>query len=240
MSATASYDRDVDTASAALQDLSYLITERDNLRRSGSPAAADVAGKAKGALLKADKLIDGLDRQLKSLEADPAVLPAREALRKRDTLRKLTSERQRLKALERTTVAQTTSVSDKDALLSNSSRGGGGTSAPLPIATPDELQAKTMIEIKNQDEQLDSLSKGLDGLKQMGLAISDETSLHMKLIDDPEEGVDKGNTALRREAARAEHITQDTKTCWLYITICILLAVLITLVVIGFGNVVKT
>jgi hypothetical protein len=43
MSATASYDRDVDTASAALQDLSYLITERDNLRRSGSPAAADVA-----------------------------------------------------------------------------------------------------------------------------------------------------------------------------------------------------
>jgi hypothetical protein len=59
----------------------------------------------------------------------------------------------------------------------------------------------------------------------------------MKLIDNLEDAVDKGDTALKREAARAEHITQDTRTCWLYVTICLLLVVLIALVVIGFGHV---
>jgi len=76
------------------------------------------------------------------------------------------------------------------------------------------------------------MSKGLDNLKSIGLAIGDESELHMKLLDELEEGVDQGNANLKRETARAEHITRDTKTCWLYVTICILLAVLISLVVI--------
>lgn len=243
MSATiAAYERDVESASAALQDLAYLVTERDNARRAGAASASDVAGRARGAMTKVDRLVDALDRQLKAIEADPDAhrLTQREALRKRDALRKLTSERARLKSLERASVAAAaggaSALSDKDALLGGSSRGGGGTPAPRE-ATPDELQQRTLLEIKQQDLQLDSLSKGLDGLKQMGLAISDETSLHMKLIDNLEESVDKGDTALKREAARAEHITQDTRTCWLYVLICLLLVVLIALVVIGFGHV---
>ena len=65
------------------------------------------------------------------------------------------------------------------------------------------VQLRTQMEMRNQDEQLDSLSKGLTGLKQMGLAISEETALQMKLIDEIEESTDRGDAALKREAESA-------------------------------------
>jgi hypothetical protein len=85
--------------------------------------------------------------------------------------------------------------------------------------------------MKTQDAILESMSKGLDGLKTMGLAIRDETDLHMNLLDNLDKEIDTADSSLRRETKRAEHITRDTRTCWLYVTICILLAVLIALVV---------
>jgi len=223
----ASYERDAEAAAAALQDVSYLLVERDNARRAGGPGAADLSGRLRGALVKMDRLVDGLERQLKLIEADVAAygLTKREALSKRDALRKMTNERLRLRGLERTSVAasaaaSSSAVSDKDALLARGgggggAGGGGGTPAP-PQASPEELQQRTQMELREQDLQLDSLSKGLVGLKQMGLAISEETALQMKLIDDIEEGTDRGDAALKREAARAEHITQDTRTCCAY------------------------
>ena len=218
----ASYERDAEASAAALQDVSYLLVERDNARRAGGQGAADLSGRLRGARVKMDRLVDGLERQLKLIEADVAAygLTKREALSKRDALRKMTNERLRLRGLERTSVAASaaatsSAVSDKDALLARGGGGGGGgggTPAP-PQASPEELQQRTQMELREQDLQLDSLSKGLVGLKQMGLAISEETALQMKLIDDIEEGTDKGDAALKREAARAEHITQDTRTC---------------------------
>jgi hypothetical protein len=52
----------------------------------------------------------------------------------------------------------------------------------------------------------------------------------MKLLDDLEGEVDKGTRALKRETARADHIAADTRSCWLYVTICILIAILVALV----------
>lgn len=143
----------------------------------------------------------------------------------------MNNEKTRLRGLEKSSLSAT----DKDALLGASgasrpySGGGGEGAAPRD---PDQLLVRTQAELKNQDDLLDTMSKGLEGLKTMGLAIRDETDLHMKLIDDLEEGVDQGNANLKRETARAEHITRDTRTCWLYGMICILLAVLIALVVV--------
>jgi SYP5 family syntaxin len=132
----------------------------------------------------------------------------------------------------------TMSASDKDALLGSSSSGRAGAAgyqadaaAAAAARDPEQLMQRTQQEIKNQDELLDTMSKGLDNLKNVGLAIRDETDLHMKLLDELEDGVDQGNANLKRETARAEHITRDTKTCWLYITICVLLGVLVALVV---------
>ncbi len=135
-------------------------------------------------------------------------------------------ELQRLRALDKNVVLS----SDRDALLGAAGKAGGADS-PAERATPEQLLARTQGEFKTQDEILGNMSRGLDNLKSIGLAIRDETDLHMKLLDNLEGEVDKGTAALKREAARAEHITADTRSCWLYITICLLLAVLIALVV---------
>jgi hypothetical protein len=137
----------------------------------------------------------------------------------------------------RTMERSTMSASDKDALLgvtTGAARGGYQADAAAAAAArnPDQLMLRTQQEIKNQDELLDTMSRGLDTLKNVGMAIGDETDLHMKLLGELEEGVDQGNANLKRETARAEHITKDTKTCWLYVTICLLLGVLVALVVV--------
>jgi len=142
-------------------------------------------------------------------------------------------ELQRLRALDKNVVLS----SDRDALLGAAGAKAGGADSPAERATPEQLLARTQGEFKTQDEILGNMSRGLDNLKSIGLAIRDETDLHMKLLDNLEGEVDKGTAALKREAARAEHITQDTRTCWLYVAICILLAVLIGLVVVSFGHV---
>lgn len=49
------------------------------------------------------------------------------------------------------------------------------------------------------------------------------------LLDNLEKGVDKANVNLDKETERARRITEETKTCWLYVTICILLLVLVAL-----------
>ncbi len=152
-----------------------------------------------------------------------------EARRRRDLLRKLSNERQRLKAAERAPSSNT----DRDSLLGNGDgRKYGKEGSSTRDMTSDQMMAMTQQDMTYQNEILDNMSKGLDGLKNMGIAIRDETDLHMRLIDDIEAEVDKGNDNLKRETARAEHITRDTKTCWLYITICILLAILVTLVMV--------
>lgn len=151
----------------------------------------------------------------------------KEVLRKRDAFRKLANERTRLRGLEKSGLSAT----DKDALLGSNSARAPTAYSNAPQANPEQLMQRTQQEIKNQDELLGAMSKGLDSLKTMGLAIRDETDLHMRLIDDLEDGVDNAHAGLKRETARAEHVTKDAKTCWLYAAICILLAVLIALVV---------
>ena len=128
------------------------------------------------------------------------------------------------------------SSSDRDALLGGGVRGGGGGvggaggEVAVERANPEQLLMRTQNEMKTQDDILDSMSKGLDGLKTIGIAIRDETDLHMKLLDDLDGTVDKGAAALKRETARADWVAADTKSCWLYVTICLLFIVLISLV----------
>ena len=95
---------------------------------------------------------------------------------------------------------------------------------------------KTKEETKTQDDLLDVMSRGLDGLKSLGVAIRDETDLQVTLLDKLEGEVDKGNTSLKTETARTEYITRDANTCWLYITICLLLAALVGLLAFYFSG----
>lgn len=94
------WERDAEQASVALQDIGYLISERDNVRRSGGnvadvsvgpvtclhctysaadhdkvvawPYELQAVGKLRGAFVKIDKSMDKLEAELKQVESNPA------------------------------------------------------------------------------------------------------------------------------------------------------------------------
>ena len=179
------------------------------------------------------------------------------------------NEKQRLRGLDRIVA----SSSDRDSLLSSSdgkSYGRREGEATRDMNT-EQLLVRGRQEMAEQDQVLDVMSKGLDNLKGMGMAIRDETTLQMvrcggwrgvrressrssftratcltplshssprraqKLLDDMENEVDAGNANLKRETERTAMVTADSKTCWLYGIICILIAVLVALVAIRYG-----
>lgn len=153
------------------------------------------------------------------------------------------------------------SSSDRDSLLvSGDGKSYGRESEVTRDLTTQQLVDRSQVEVKAQDEILEQMSRGLEGLKSMGNAIRDETTLHMvrpcgrsfsaqvhvllphvhilqcypaplqKLLDNLENEVDAGNSNLKRETERTKIVTADAKTCWLYVVICISLAVLLLLV----------
>lgn len=225
----ANFDGDAETTARALADAAAGVNERDQLRRRGENIV-DVSGRLRTALNTAQRSLDKLSAKLRESETAAGV-SQKELQRRRDIVRKHQAELTRLRGLEKTVVVS----SDRDALLGSSGAGAAKYTEEAPRATAEQLLARTQDEMKSQDTILDSMSKGLDSLKTIGVAIRDETDLHMKLLDDLDGEVDKGNANLKRETARAEHITRDTKTCWLYVTICLLLAILVGLVAFFFA-----
>jgi hypothetical protein len=220
---------DLQRTNVAAQDLAYLIGERDNQRRSGT-ASSDLNGQIRGKFNNLERTIDRLERELKEQEANPTQfkLSAKDITSRRDNLRKLVNEKQRLKTLEK----QFVSSDARDSLLSNGDgkKYGNGESEKTREFTSQQLMEKTKDDMKEQDAILDVMSKGLDNLKNMGSTIKDEADLHLRLLDDIEDQVEKGDSNLKRETARTAFITKQSSTCWLYTTICVLLAVLIALI----------
>ena len=216
------FDADAEQLQRSLDSLSSLVSERDALRSKGQPTG-DLVARLRTALTAADKLSARVSAAATKSDGS-APLSQTEVQRRRDIVRRAAADLARVRALEKAVVSAT----DRDALLGGAGGGGGGEAAPR--LTGDQLMLKAKEETRAQDDILESMSKGLEGLKVMGRAIGDESDLQMKLLDNLENEVDKGNASLKRETARAEYVTRDANTCWLYITICLLLGLLVGLV----------
>ena len=52
------------------------------------------------------------------------------------------------------------------------------------------------------------------------------------LLDDADRAMDDAENEVNKATSKVRRFTRDAKTCWLYVTICILLAVLLTLVLV--------
>lgn len=52
------------------------------------------------------------------------------------------------------------------------------------------------------------------------------------LLDNLEGEIDRGDAKLQRETARVDHAMKESRTCWLYTAICLLLVVLLALVLV--------
>jgi hypothetical protein len=216
------FDAEAEVLTQSLSGATALLSERDMLRSKGQPSG-DLVARITKARQTAEKALEKVSGMVAKSESG-AALSTKETQRRRDLVRQAQTQLSKLRTQEKTQVFTAT---DRDALLGSRAEGGGGASADSPRPTAQDLVLKNREEIGQQDAILDAMSRGLDGLKNMGQAIGDEASLHVKLLDKLEDEVDKGNASLKRETARAEYVTQDTNTCWLYIAICVLIGLLV-------------
>lgn len=58
------------------------------------------------------------------------------------------------------------------------------------------------------------------------------STLLQTLLDNLEGEIDRGDAKLQRETARVDHAMKESRTCWLYTAICLLLVVLLALVLV--------
>lgn len=191
------FDYHIANASSLAQDVGYIIADRD----AGRGDYADLGSKARTSLSQLSRQLESLASQLRDAEARGAVNPRVLAQRKQ-ALKRLEAEASRLRTKE----ANPPLSSAKDALLSGAGAAKttpyGATATRETEMTRDlstqEVIARSHEEMAEQDKILGQMSGSLDRLKEIGGAIQDETKLHMKLLDDVEQQVDKGQVSLER------------------------------------------
>ncbi|CAN0041235.1 unnamed protein product [Ascophyllum nodosum] len=106
------------------------------------------------------------------------------------------------------------------------SEGGSGRGSDSRL----EQQRETMRE---HERMLEELGQGVGRLKTQSTLINDETSLHVRLLDDMEGEAASASAGLRTEARHAENIRAKTKTFNLYVIIGVLSVILIILICAG-------
>jgi hypothetical protein len=90
--------------------------------------------------------------------------------------------------------------------------------------------------MKDQDQQLDLISKGVSNLKNYSLTVKDETELHVRLLHEIDSDVSRATDGLDREGARAADVAKRSNNFHLYMIILVLFVILVFLLVIGGGR----
>lgn len=87
--------------------------------------------------------------------------------------------------------------------------------------------------MKDQDQQLDFISKGVSNLKNYSTTMKSETELHVRLLDDIDNDVTRATDGLETEGARAAQVARQSSNLKLYMIILVLFVILIFLLLAG-------
>eukprot|EP00163_Fabomonas_tropica_P003651 TRINITY_DN1314_c0_g2_i3.p1 TRINITY_DN1314_c0_g2~~TRINITY_DN1314_c0_g2_i3.p1 ORF type:complete len:256 (-),score=30.21 TRINITY_DN1314_c0_g2_i3:131-898(-) len=165
-----------------------------------------------------------------------------ELQRRRDLVSNLTHKRDYLNSLMREGGNSVTN--DRGALMGGGGRGGMGAgrqySSKQETDQTRALENHEILQLQNrvmetQDNKLDDLSKAVNNVKQIGLAVNEELDLHQHLLSDIDAGVDKTSGKLRRETKRLNKITKKQKSCCALVCMFLLIAILVTLALTKWG-----
>ncbi|KAF1332155.1 hypothetical protein FI667_g3783, partial [Globisporangium splendens] len=98
---------------------------------------------------------------------------------------------------------------------------------------PRQLLSMQNQIMKDQDQQLDLIGRGVSNLKNYSLTVKDETELHVRLLNDIDDDVSRVTDGLESEGERAAKVARQSNNFKLYVIIIILFAILIFLLVAG-------
>jgi SYP5 family syntaxin len=86
--------------------------------------------------------------------------------------------------------------------------------------------------MREQDEELEELSRVVTSTKHIGLAVGEELDLHARLLDDLETDVERSGSMLRRAHALARRVYENSGGgCKFFALSSALVAVLVCLVI---------
>ena len=125
-------------------------------------------------------------------------------------------------------------------------RGGGGSgsgyqplgsSNPNPSLTSERALVQRQEDIiKLQDDMLEDIGKGVEGLKHKAQVIGEEAKIHVRLLDDPDGNVELATAGLQSETKHAEAIRTKTRMCYMYICVALQVVIMVILAVIAFSR----
>jgi len=97
---------------------------------------------------------------------------------------------------------------------------------PAPMSAEEQqFMQQHDVNVKEQDELLDEISKGMDELKQIGLDMNKTLTIQAQMLDVIEEKVDRNNEKLKNANARMKDIMEQSggMTTWCPRIFCIIL-----------------
>lgn len=102
-------------------------------------------------------------------------------------------------------------------------------------ATPQPQQQSVLASALNrQDEMIDQLASGVSRLKTQTMAIGEEASMHVNLINDMDTGLDAAQAGLQEETRRAAVLREDNQSIWkLQLVVAGLSVLLVLLIFLG-------
>lgn len=121
----------------------------------------------------------------------------------------------------------------------------GGPGSPEPVVMPvetrvdveEELDNRSILQLqrnlmREQDEELEELSRVVTSTKHIGLAVGEELDLHARLLDDLEDDVERSGSMIRRAHALAKAVYENSGGgCKFFLLSSVLVAVLVSLVI---------
>jgi hypothetical protein len=131
------------------------------------------------------------------------------------------------------------SANGRNALMAGGAAGSGAgrgvnSAARAEIedrSVEDTLQKQNQV-MRDQDDDLEALSKIVDRQKQLGISIGDELDSQNKMLDETTALVDKTNTRMKAVTKKTEKVRLGSRMGCMMFVVAVLLAGLIALVVI--------
>eukprot|EP00903_Cladosiphon_okamuranus_P013758 g12807.t1 len=167
---------------------------------------------------KLSESIDNLSERLSAMERRPIDYACGQG--------ELARRRAALDGLRQEVDVARRAVSSGEAVGSGGGAGGAGGGGMSRL----DQQRQTMRE---HDRMLADLGRGVGRLKTQTVLINEETSLHVRLLDDMESDAERASSGLQAEARHAQKIREKSKTFNLYVIIIVLSIILAILVFSG-------
>jgi syntaxin 8 len=108
-----------------------------------------------------------------------------------------------------------------------------------PEAPPDQshldnqqIHAYHSQVLRDQDDQLDTLSASIGRQRELSMQIGDELDGQVMLLDEVEEGVDRHDAQFRRARGRLDRFSRKARENWSLTVIIVLIIILVLLIVI--------